>query len=46
MVTITSGVSGCNLAQINSECLLGEWHIILKTNLIKRGVILENNKCP
>jgi hypothetical protein len=42
VITTTGSVSGRYLAQIKSECLLAEWHIILYTNLTKRVVISEN----
>jgi hypothetical protein len=39
---MTTTGTGRYLAQIKTECLLGEWHIILKTTLTKRVVISEN----
>jgi hypothetical protein len=41
-MTTTGSVTGRYPAQIKLECLLGEWHIILKTTLRKRVVISEN----
>jgi hypothetical protein len=41
-MTTTRSVSGSYLAQIKSECLLGDCPVILKNNLTKRVLILEN----